>query len=95
MPWHLVVISKRRTDNASAASLIAKLVDELHNPEASDDRGIRVYHQSDADTDRLWLSPATAARAPRLLALFGSTPCATKPELVGFEKIQFPYGKFG
>jgi hypothetical protein len=89
MPWHVVVISKHRADDASAESFIAALANEIMKSGAGDDRDIRVYHRSDADTDRLWLSPAAAASVPQLLTLFSSTPCAPEPELAGFEKSSF------
>lgn len=92
MPWHLVVISKHRVADTSAASFIAAFANgDLINLAAGNDRDIRVYHRSDADTDRLWLSPAAAASAPQLLALFGSTPCPQEPELAGFEKVEFSF----
>lgn len=92
MPRHLVVISKLRVDDTSAASCIASFANgDLIDLAASDDRDIQVYHRSDADTDRLWLSPAAAASAPQLMTLFGSTPCPEKPDLAGFEKVEFPF----
>lgn len=108
MPWHLVVISKhsaadewnRRTGEEGATrislaeSFIATLTNEIMKFGTAGDRDIRVYHRSDADTDRLWLSPEAAVSASQLLALFGSTtPCAQEPELASFEKIALPFGK--
>jgi len=92
MPWHLVVISKRCVDDTSAKSFIEAFANgDLIKLTAGDDHDIRVYHRSDAETDCLWLSPAAAASAAQLLALFGSTPCPQEPALSGFEKIEFPF----